>query len=154
MPRTASGPICGHLHRPAQHERAPVDGLELEVLERPQAHDQEVAAPARGVEHPHAAQAGEEVLEHGVGVLVARRRLGHLAAGQQELGHPRLHRHELAAQRAQDHGLDELPDGVAVRVVGAQLGALVGVEAALEQGAEDRGLDERPVEPADLEQGR
>jgi hypothetical protein len=37
--------------------------------------------------------------------------------------------------------------------VGAQLGALAGVETALEQGAEDRGLDERPVEPADLEQG-
>ena len=36
--------------------------------------------------------------------------------------------------------------------MGAQLGALVGVEAALEQGAEDRRLDERPVELADLEE--
>ena len=80
MPRTASGRSAG-VHRSAQHERTPVDGLELEVLERPQAHDQEVAAPARGVEHADAAQAGEEVLEHGIGILVPRRRLGHLAAG-------------------------------------------------------------------------
>jgi hypothetical protein len=36
--------------------------------------------------------------------------------------------------------------------VGAELGALVGVETTLEQGAEDRGLDQRPVELADLQE--
>ena len=71
---------------------------------------------------------------------------------QEQLRHPDLHGRVLAAERAQDHRLDQAPDRLAVGVVGAELGALVGVQAALEQGAEDRGLDERPVELADLEE--
>ena len=54
------------LHRALEDERAPVDGLELEVLERPQRDDQEVAGAARGVEHADAAQSLEEGLEDGV----------------------------------------------------------------------------------------
>ena len=107
---------------------------------------------AGGVEHADAPQALEEVLEDGLRVLGARRRLRHLPAGQEQLGHAGLHGRVLAAERAQDHRLDEAPDRLAVGVVGAQLGALAGVQAALEEGAEDRGLDQRPVELADLEE--
>ena len=74
------------------------------------------------------------------------------SAGQQQLRHAGLHGRELAAERAQDDGLDQAPDGVAIGVVGAQLGALVRVQAALEEGAEDGRLDERPVEPAHLQE--
>ncbi len=60
----------------------------------------------------------------------------------------------LARERAQDDGLDEAPDGVTVGVVRSDLAALARIEAALEQGAEDGGLGERPDELADLEEGR
>ena len=60
-----------------------------------------------------------------------------------------LHRLELAAQRRQEHRLDEPHDRRAVGVVGAELGALARVEAALEERAEDGGLDLRPVEAGD-----
>ena len=60
-------------------------------------------------------------------------------ARQQEYPDRRLHLGVLAPERAQDHGLDEAPDGVAVGVVGAELGALVGVQATLEQVPKMRG---------------
>ena len=57
------------LHRRCEDERAPVDRLELEVLERPQRDEQEVAGAAGGVEHADAAQSIEEGLEDGLRVL-------------------------------------------------------------------------------------
>ena len=57
----------------------------------------------------------------------------------------------LCHQRADDHRLDDPHDLVAVGVVRAELGALVGVEPAFEQGSEDRRVDLRPVERRRLE---
>ena len=45
-----------------------------------------------------------------------------------------------------DHGLDDQHDLVAVGVVGAELSPLFRVESALEQHAQDRRVDLRPVE--------
>jgi hypothetical protein len=64
-----------------------------------------------------------------------------------------LHRRELAMQRSDDDGLDQLPDLFAGRVVGAELRTTLGVQPPLEEGPEDGGLDPRPVETADLEEG-
>lgn len=69
-----------------------------------------------------------------------RRRLRH------RLGDAPLRRLPLGLQRGADHGGDEALDGVAVGVVRAELAALVRVEAALEQGAEDGGVDVGPIE--------
>ena len=52
----------------------------------------------------------------------------------------------VASERAQDHRLDDLHDLVGVGIVRANLRALVGVEKALEQGAEDGGIDFTPIE--------
>ena len=49
-------------------------------------------------------------------------------------------------QRPDHHGLDELQDLLAVRVVRPELRALARVEPALEQRPEDRRVDLRPVE--------
>ena len=51
----------------------------------------------------------------------------------------------LAAEGLHDHGLDDQVDVGGAGVVGAELGALGGVEGALEEGAEDGGLDVAPV---------
>ena len=142
------------LHRALEHEEPHLMASNSRSLSAHRRDDQEVAGAAGGVEHADAAESIEEVLEDGVRVLLARRRLRDLAAGQDQLRDARLHLRVLAPERAQDDGLDEAPDGVAVGVVGAELGALVRVQAALEQGAEDRGLDERPVELADLQERR
>ena len=52
----------------------------------------------------------------------------------------------LPAQRPDDQRIDNPHDLVAVGVVGAELAALVGIEPALEQSAENRGIDLRPIE--------
>ena len=57
-----------------------------------------------------------------------------------------LHGDVLAAEGDEDDGLDDAHDGALIGVVGAELSALVGVEAALEEGAEDGGLNLGPVE--------
>ena len=64
---------------------------------------------------------------------------------------PGLSRLPLREQRADDHRLDNPHDLVAVGVVRPELRALVRVEAALEQRAEDRRVDLRPVERRRLE---
>ena len=58
-----------------------------------------------------------------------------------------------AGQRFDDERADQLHDGAGVGVVGAERGANPGVEAALEQGAEDRGFDGAPVHFAGGMQG-
>ncbi len=48
-------------------------------------------------------------------------------------------------QRLDDHGPDDHHDLFRIRIMGAELRALAGIEAALEQRAEDRRIDLRPV---------
>ncbi len=99
------------------------------------------------------AQAIEEPLEHALRVLVCGRACGDFAARQDELRHLRLHVGIVAPQRRHEHWLDEAQDRGPVGVVGAELGALRGVQAALEEGAEDGRLDLAPVEVRDLPHG-
>jgi hypothetical protein len=51
-----------------------------------------------------------------------------------------------AAKRVHENGLDDEADIGFAGVVGAKLRALVGIEAAFEERAEDGGLDAGPVE--------
>ena len=53
----------------------------------------------------------------------------------------------LAAEGLHHDGIDEDIDIFLAREVRAKLGALGGVQAALEQGAEDGGLDRAPIQP-------
>ena len=69
-----------------------------------------------------------------------------LRGGFDEPGDLRPHRLPFRRQRLDDDRVDDQHDLVAVGVVRAKLRTLVGVEPALEQGAEDRGVDVRPVE--------
>ncbi len=57
-----------------------------------------------------------------------------------------------AAQGRHEHGFDDEQDIFLAGVMGAKLGALGRVEAALEEGAEDGGLDLAPIEGTDLGQ--
>ena len=63
-----------------------------------------------------------------------------------------LHRLPFRIERAHDHRLDDHHDLFGVGVVRADLRALVGIEEALEQRAEDRRVDRRPVLPGDVAQ--
>lgn len=53
----------------------------------------------------------------------------------------------LAAEGLHYYGIDEDIDIFLAREVRAELGALGGVQATLEQGAEDGGLDRTPIQP-------
>jgi hypothetical protein len=79
-------------------------------------------------------------------VMTPLRRRGGFVPGRLERVCFRAHLVPAAAQRGHHHRLDDALDVVAPRVVGAELGALAGVERALEEGAEDRRLDTPPVE--------
>ena len=137
------------LHRHLQRQRRPQDRLALQVLERLQREVEEVARAAGRVEHAHGAQPLEEGVEDRERVLRCRRLCrDHLARSQQGLD-LRAGGLEVAPQRGQQHRLDEAHDRGPVGVVRAELRALAGVEAALEERAEDRRLDLRPVEPGD-----
>jgi hypothetical protein len=132
---TASGPSTWRVRRTS----SPLDRLPLEVLERPERDEQEVAAPACRVEDAHRPEPLEEGPEDRGRVVLGPRRPRHLAAREEELRYPRLHRDVFAPYRPDHHRFHQPPDVVAARVVGAELGALAGVEAALEERAEDRG---------------
>ena len=67
--------------------------------------------------------------------------------------HAGLHVRPLGQQRALHHRVDQPPDGRGVGVVGSQLAALGRVQPALEQGAEDAGVDGAPVQRAGGLQG-
>jgi len=109
-------------------------------------------ASCRPPNPPHGEEAVEDDLRLAVrlgkgaagGLLLAAG--GGLFAGGEEVGHQAAGVGPVAAERLHDDRLDEGLDVLAAGVVGAELGALVGVEAALEEGAEDRGVDGAPVE--------
>src|SRR5687767_3121932 len=58
-----------------------------------------------------------------------------------------LSRLELAPEWRHQHGLDQARDGLSIGVVRTQLSPPAGVESALEERAEDGGLNLRPIEP-------
>ena len=123
--------------------------LLLEVEQLAQGDVEEVAAAAGGVEHADGAELGGEA-RAGLAELVrvagaALRPVGLVALRRKVVGLG-LHLGPAAAQRRHQHRLDDEQDVVAAGVVGAELGALGGVQAALEEGAEDGGLDAGPVE--------
>ena len=121
----------------------------LQVLERVQRQVQEVARAAGGVEHREGAKPGEEPAQPPLRFApeprprrLRPRRPRPLHARRD----PRLHRLPFGEQGAHHHRLDEPHDLVPVGVVRAELRTLGRVQAALEQGPQDRGVDLRPVE--------
>ena len=121
----------------------------LEVLERLQREVEEIARAAGRVEHREPAQPVEKRPVPPLGFLSPLRargwRLGSFRALELggDLG---LLDSPLGEQRSDHHRLDQQHDLVPVRVVRAELGALAGIEAALEQRSEDRRVDLRPVQ--------
>jgi hypothetical protein len=114
-----------------------VEHFAFEALQVFQRDVQKVAAAAGRVEHAQAAQALVEGADFGDGFFLFA------FAGEQHGG--ALHVGPALAQRL-DHGrLHQAVDVGARRVVGAQGVALVHVERAFEQGAEDGRLDLGPV---------
>jgi len=134
-----------------EDERAPLNGLELEVLERPEGDVQEVARATGRIEDADRPETIEERPEEPEGLGIGSL-LGTRIPAQGALGHLDLHRGVLAPEGPDDDRLHELPDVVAARVVGAELGPLRGVETTLEEGPEDRRLDPAPVQAADLDE--
>jgi hypothetical protein len=129
-----------------------LDGLVFEVLEELERDVQEVAATAGRVEHADGAQAFEEGTEYTLGVLVVGSSGRHLAAGQDQRRDLLLRLRPVAPERLHQDRLHKPQDRSSVGVVSAELGTLLGVEAALEERSEDGGFDLAPVElryPAD-----
>ena len=121
----------------------------LQILERLQGEIEEVPRAAGRVEHREHAQPVEERPIPPLGRVqpfrAGGRRFGgfHSIQGAGDLG---LRRVPLGQPRADHHRLNEQHDLVAVGVVRAELRAFTRVEPALEQRAEDRRIDLRPVE--------
>ena len=126
----------------------------LQVLERMQRKIEEVARSARRIQHGEVPQPFQESPQrpiHQPPLTRSRPRRprrdrafetgGDLGACPLPLGEP----------RTDDHRLDDAHDLVPVGVVRAELRPLVRVESALEQRAEDRGVDLRPVEVRRIE---
>ncbi len=129
--------------------------LLLQVEQLAQRDVEEVAAAAGGVQHVDARQLALEALQQGVQLVLPPGRDagggGRVALGDQGVG-LRLHLVPSPPEGRHQHRLDDELDVLAAGVVGAELRALGGVEAALEEGAKDGGLDARPIEPADARQ--
>ncbi len=143
-PPQRARPKPGRLPRHPEAFRGPLDDLVLQVLEYPQGEVQEVPGAAGGVEHSDRAQARQQRLDLAAGCL----QHGGVGAVRaiEERRHRGLRLRHLAAKGHQHGRLHQALDGRPVGVVGPQLGALVGVQAALEEGAEDGRLDIGPVE--------
>ena len=140
------------------------DDFLFEVLEFLEGDVEEVAGTAGGVEDAKALQADEEGVENGIGLAAGfpeRRPGGGLGLrgvpffpsrgeetpdGGADFG-------PFATEGGQDDGFDEGFDILAARVVGAELRALGGIEAAFEERAEDGGIHRAPVQPGGLEDG-
>ena len=128
----------------------------LQVLERVQRQIKEVAGAAGRVEHREAPQTFEEgaqqPLRLGKPARPRRFRLGRARAVETG-GNLGLRSLPFREPGADDHRLDDAHDLVAVGVVRAELRALVRVEPALEERAQYRGVDLRPVERRRFERG-
>ena len=107
-------------------------GLLFDVAQRFEREVEEVAAAAGRVEDAKVVQAQQEGLIGGRGLFRPGEHLG-------------LGRYPFRQQRFGYHRPDQLFDGAGVGVMGAQRRAGGGVEAALEQGAEDGRVDGAPV---------
>ena len=124
-------------HQITSHGKVTAQDLALQALEMFQGHVEEVAGAAGGVQHPHI---GKPHLEGG-DQLDGLRVLALLVQGEGRA----VHRGPLLAQGLDDGGQDQ-PFHIGPRgVVGAELVALLGVQGAFEQGAEDGGLHMAPV---------
>ena len=123
--------------------------LMLQILQRQQRQIQEVARTAGGVQHPKTAQPFQKLVQQPLGLrLLPRSRprgLGRSHSLQTAVDLP-LRLAPFGQQGAAQDRLDDQHDLVPVRVVGAKLGALLRVQPALEQGAENGGVDLRPVQ--------
>ncbi len=124
-----------------------VEHFAFEALEVFEGDVEEVAAAAGGVEHAQGAQAVMKAAEFGagsvhLGVARAAVEFGGFVGEQQRGG---LGVCPFAAQGFHHGGQHEAFDVGARGVVGAEGVAFGGVERALEQGAEDGGLDFAPV---------
>ncbi len=102
-----------------------------------QRHVEKIPAAAGRVEHAHGAQGAVEVLQCLQGAVEV------VLAGQGERGG--LGVGPVLAQRFDHRGQDEALDVGPRGVVGTERVALVGVERAFQQGAEDGGLDLAPL---------
>ena len=126
-----------------------VDDLFLQVHEHLQGDVEEVAAAAGGVEHGGFADAPQDALaqfqqaDPGIGFGAAG--AGAVVALADGLGF-QLHGVPFVAQGLHEDGFDDEQDVIAGGVVGAALAALLRIEAAFEEGAEDGGFDGFPIE--------
>ena len=114
--------------------------LMFEVLERPQRHIEKIARTTRRVQHPERPQPFQKTLQR----LFSLDSFG-LLRGQQ-LGYIGLDRRPFRPQRVTNHRLDQPANGGRIGIVRAQLRPLVRVQAPLEQRAENRRLNRRPVQ--------
>ncbi len=122
-----------HIHRRLKTEFLRFNmGAFFDVAQGDQGQIKKVTAAAGGVKNTVAVEAEQEGLVGGFGFFGLG---GHLGFG---FG-------PFAGERFADQRVDELGDGAGVGVVGAERGAGSGVEAALEQRAEDGGVDGAPV---------
>ena len=136
------------------------DGFLFKVLEFLQGDVEEVAGPAGGVENMDAREADEErVLEaRGLRERLAERRAGRrlepglrvLFSGLQEARDRGADGFPFATEWGDENRLDEILDVLASGVFRTERRAGGGVETALEERAEDRGIDRAPVEPRGL----
>ena len=114
-----------------------VEDLTLEPLHVFEGDVEEVAAAAGGVEDDGLAELFVEGSDLAGGVVQLA------LAGERDGGG--LYRGPLFAEGLDDRGHDQPLDIGARRVVGAQLVALDGVQGTLQERAEDRRLDVRPI---------
>jgi len=113
-----------------------IEHLALQLLHARHGDIEEVAGAAGGIEHPGLGKPGMKCLDKGLGLV-------RLALFDQGGGGP-AHPVPVGTQRFHDCGADQPFDIGARGVMGAELGPLLGVERAFEQGAEDRGFNLGP----------
>ncbi len=121
-------------------------GAVLDVLQRLQRQVEEVAAAAGRVEHAVGLELLEEADEHRL--RVAPGLVAVALAARQRGGDARHPAGPCGEQGALHHRLHEPGDGGRIGVVRAELAALGRVQPALEQRAEDAGVDGAPVQAA------
>ena len=119
-----------------------IDDFFFQIQQSAQGEIEEVAAAAGGVEHAEGGEAAAEGYQRCKGVIA-------FFTFEQFFGIS-LDGLPFAAQGLEEDGLDDAQDIGGGSVVGAELGALGGIEGALEEGAEDGGVDIAPVLPDGL----